>query len=320
MPNVYSASTGPRVALSAVLSTKPGVAVAASNSTYSSGTVVLSGNGNMTVSYNAGTVLLSAGVGAGGGVAIANGAATITSGTAVFSNSNGVTFGLNGQTVTASAGYRVSSYTHNSLAFLANAFSVIGAASASIVHVPIPQEVSFSRLDVHVSFQTASSATAATAAVAFSNVAVIYTRNGSTLNPIVGASNTITVSWVSNTGIASSATGPRLLSFGLATALTPGNYWVGVHISTTSGISSGAATTALNGSLSIIFPSIVGTWTGTNWGDFNGTTHSSSSPLLYLQGLISSALTATGQTLQASQITQSGTFVPRAGLVIGLKG
>jgi hypothetical protein len=320
MPNVYSASTGPRVALSAVLSTKPGVAVAASNSTYSSGTVVLSGNGNMTVSYNAGTILLSAGGGAGGGIAIANGAASITSGTAVFSNANGVTFGVNGQTVTASAGYRVSSYTHNSVAFNNPAISAIGVASASIVHVPIPQEVSFTRLDVHVSFQTASSAAANTAAARFSNVAVIYTRDGSTLNPIVGASNTITVSWASNTGIASSATGPRLLSFALATALTPGNYWVGVHVSTTSGISTGTATTALNGTLSIPFPNYGASWTGTLWGDFNGSTHSSSNNLLYLQGLISSAITATSQTLQASQITQSGTLVPRAGLVIGMKG
>jgi hypothetical protein len=69
-----------------------GVAIAASNTTYTSGTVVFSGNGNVTVSTNGQTVLLSAGGGAGAGIgAIANSETTYTSGTVALSGLGNVT-------------------------------------------------------------------------------------------------------------------------------------------------------------------------------------------------------------------------------------
>jgi hypothetical protein len=270
---------------------------------------------SQTTDANGGTVSIAdAGI---YGLAI-NAATTYTSGTVVFSNGNGVTFGTNAQTITASIPLNatLSSWYHNTAALYSMAASGQTNASASVVWVQIPQDVSFTRVDVPVSFQTASSATAATAAVAFSNVAVIYSRNGVSLNPIVGASNTITVSWVSNSGIASSATGARLLSFGLATALSPGQYWFGLHVSSTSAISTGAATTALNGTLSMLLGAGVASATATAFGDFNAATNASDNRLWPLQGLISSAITATSQTLQQSQITQSGAGLVRANPIL----
>ena len=302
------------------------VAVSASDRLFSSGTVVITGTGGgITVNTSAGTIGLSVAapvaqtVQTQNMVAIAvNAATTYTSGTVVFSNSNGITFGTNGQTVTASVplSATMNSYYYNTAALYSIVASGQTNASASVIFMQIPQDVSFTRVDIPVSFQTASSAVNATAAVAFSNVAVLYSRNGISLNPIVGASNTITVSWVSNTGIASSATGARLLSFGLASTISPGMYWLGLHVSTTSAISTGTATTALNGTLSMLLGGGVASVTATLLGDFNAATNASVNVLWPLQGLISSAITATSQTLQQSQITQSGVGLVRANPIV----
>jgi hypothetical protein len=68
-----------------------GAAIAASNTTYTSGTVVFSGNGNVTVATNGQTILISAAAGAGGLGAIANSETTYTSGTVAFSGLGNVT-------------------------------------------------------------------------------------------------------------------------------------------------------------------------------------------------------------------------------------
>lgn len=383
MPNVYSNSTGPRVALSDVLSTMGGggIAVSASDALFSTGTVVLTGLGAATVDTAAGSIRISVpaqtnqtlsmsavgnttnnatqtvdarsiilkatnsqGVplsvgysngsvvlsldGPTGQVIASNGniiagmttAINTSIQTAKFAASGNVSVGLsNGSLVISAMEGVLSNWFHNSQGLGSVVVSGQTNASASVVRIPVSQALSFSRVDILVSFQTASSATAATAAVALSRVAVLYSRSGATLNPIVGVSNTITASWVSNTGIASSVTGGRYLSFNLATSLSAGEYWLGVHVSTTSGISSGAATTALNATMSVLLAGMVASVTATGFGDFNAATNASSNPHVSLQGLISSAITATSQTLQQSQITQTGAPLARANLMVMLR-
>lgn len=383
MPNVYSNSTGPRVALSDVLSTMGGggIAVSASDALFSTGTVVLTGLGAATVDTAAGSIRISVpaqtnqtlsmsavgnttnnatqtvdarsiilkatnsqGVplsvgysngsvvlsldGPTGQVIASNGntiagmttAINTSIQTAQFAASGNVSVGLsNGSLVISAMEGVLSNWFHNSQGLGSVVVSGQTNASASVVRIPVSQALSFSRVDILVSFQTASSATAATAAVALSRVAVLYSRSGATLNPIVGVSNTITASWVSNTGIASSVTGGRYLSFNLATSLSAGEYWLGVHVSTTSGISSGAATTALNATMSVLLAGMVASVTATGFGDFNAATNASSNPHVSLQGLISSAITATSQTLQQSQITQTGAPLARANLMVMLR-
>lgn len=383
MPNVYSNSTGPRVALSDVLSTMGGggIAVSASDALFSTGTVVLTGLGAATVDTAAGSIRISVpaqtnqtlsmsavgnttnnatqtvdarsiilkatnsqGVplsvgysngsvvlsldGPTGQVIASNGntiagmttAINTSIQTAQFAASGNVSVGLsNGSLVISAMEGVLSNWFHNSQGLGSVVVSGQTNASASVVRIPVSQALSFSRVDILVSFQTASSATAATAAVALSHVAVLYSRSGATLNPIVGVSNTITASWVSNTGIASSVTGGRYLSFNLATSLSAGEYWLGVHVSTTSGISSGAATTALNATMSVLLAGMVASVTATGFGDFNAATNASSNPHVSLQGLISSAITATSQTLQQSQITQTGAPLARANLMVMLR-
>ncbi len=89
--------------------------IAASDSSYTSGSVQISGSNNVTVSYNASTILISGanthaeqtGI---SGIA-GSGASTITAGTVQFANLNGISFGLNGSTMTASYN---STHTHGS--------------------------------------------------------------------------------------------------------------------------------------------------------------------------------------------------------------
>jgi hypothetical protein len=179
-------------------------------------------------------------------------------------------------------------------------------ASASILSFHVPEAISFSRADVLVNLTLATVANNSTAAAAFSNAGVIYSRNGSTLNPIVGALNTVTLSWVSNTGIYASASANRYVSFGLATSLSAGQYWLGVHISSTSAISTGTATTALNATMSMYLGSIANNLVQTAFGDLNAVAATTLVPAFLFHGLISSAITATSQTLQGSQITATG--------------
>jgi hypothetical protein len=104
-----------------------GVAVSASNSLYSSGTVVISGSGQLTASYNASTILLSVPQGASatgnlGGIAGSN--TTFTNGTVIITGSNKITVksGANsliidgGQDVAAIAGSNTT-YTSGTVLF-----------------------------------------------------------------------------------------------------------------------------------------------------------------------------------------------------------
>ena len=96
----------------------------------------------------------------------------------------------------------------------------------------IPEQISFSRVDIPVSMSLSTAGTTATAAMAVSAVGVIYSRNASTLNAIVGQSSTTTYSYASNTGVFSSLSGARLWSFNLATQLSAGEYYLGFQLST----------------------------------------------------------------------------------------
>ena len=157
-----------------------------------------------------------------------------------------------------------------------------------------------------------------TAGVVFSNYAVIYTKNAGTFNPVVGVANTQTISWVSNSGIYSSVTGPRLFSFPLQSTLTPGEYWLGLQVVSSSGFTLGGGnTTALNATMSMILLGN-GPATATAYADFNAATNATTNVIP--AGLNSVSLTATNQTCQTSQWTVTGTCWSRAGIPINFRG
>lgn len=164
--------------------------------------------------------------------------------------------------------------------------------------------LSFSRVDIPINVSVASTSFPNTANIVWTSGAAIYSLNGSTLNPIVGATGNTTHTWASNNNY-SSILGGRYASFPIATVLNPGEYWLGIQLSTTNNSSIGTATTLLGNTISIIAGSMI--LTAQNYADFGATTGVSTEGLIRLQGLASLNLTATSQTYQQSQITVSGT-------------
>jgi hypothetical protein len=209
----------------------------------------------------------------------------------------------------------ISQYIHNS-AGLQGSASLGAYANAtqgplSIVRMLIPQHLSFTRVDTPLNFTLGSSASANTVAMAVSSVGVLYSRSGSTLNPIIGQSANTTYTYNSNnTG---NFGGSRLVSFGLATSLTAGEYYFGVQILTAN---SSVGTATLSGGWTIQPIYIASYSASAVWNDIGAATASSINGMSPLQGRASS-LSATSQTIQQSQITQTGLTGNYANIVVG---
>lgn len=186
----------------------------------------------------------------------------------------------------------------------------------SFRYFSLDDNVSFSRVDIPINVSIGSSATANTANIVFTSGAAIYSANGSTLNPIVGHTNSTTHTWASNNSNYSSVLGGRYASFPLATVLTPGEYWLGVHISTNNNSSIGTATTAIANTVSVFLGSFL---TAQNFADFGQTTGVSSVGIIRMQGLASLSISNTTMTFQQSQITASGAQGMRGNILFMLR-
>jgi hypothetical protein len=145
---------------------------------------------------------------------------------------------------------------------------------------------------------------------------VLYTRSGSTLTPIVGVLSTTTYTWASNSGVYSSLTGARLLTFALATRITAGEYYIAWALSTRSTSSIGAATTALRGTIS----PILGTrYTQLPWLSLSQLTAATINSLYPMAGMYSISISVTSQTLQMSAVTVTGLTAMRANCIMVLR-
>jgi hypothetical protein len=186
----------------------------------------------------------------------------------------------------------------------------------SLRYFSLDNNISFSKIEIPINVSITSSATAATGNIVFSSGAVVYSANGSTLNPIVGQLASTTHTWASNNTNYSNVIGGRYATFGLATALTPGEYWLGVYLSTNNNSSIGTATTQLANTVSVFLGSYL---TAQNFVDFGQSTGVSSIGPVFMQGLISQVITNTAQTFQASQITMSGAQGIRGNILFNIR-
>jgi hypothetical protein len=172
----------------------------------------------------------------------------------------------------------------------------------------IPDQISFSRVDIPVLI-SAVSTTATTGTVAYTGYGAIYTRNGSTLTPIVGKSQSTSFSYSSNAGSYASITGPRVVSFSLATSLTAGEYYFGFQLAT-AGSTQGWSFAPIYGS----------SYSAAAWADINSAQNNTVNPFQPFQGINSvAALTATSQTIQQSQLGQSGNNALLANIIVNLR-
>lgn len=278
-----------------------GVAISAGGSNFTSGTVSFgNSNGVSFITIN-GSVVASVG--------------TAPAGSLIFANANGVSFSTSvaGASTTVSASVALNATVSKSyfMPFGQVSSSQQTNSQVSFRHILVEQDISFSRIDIPINLSLASSAAANTGNIVFTSGAVLYTRNGAILSPIVGVTGNTTYTWASNTANYSSIIGGRFASFGLATALTPGEYWLGVKISTTNNSSIGTATTLLANTISMMIGSYM---TAQNFAEFGFNTSASTTGLFNMQGLCSVDLTNTTQTYQQSQISVSGAPGARANI------
>ncbi len=149
----------------------------------------------------------------------------------------------------------------------------------------------------------ATAGNASTAWILLSNMMVIYSLNGTSFSPIVGTSQIQSWSWSSNA--TASITGPRNFSFPLQTTLSPGEYYVGLYITSSSGYTSGGgATTALNATINQYQITANAFATGTAFADFGAGTASSSN--MQLRGIYTTQMSATNQTLSLGALSVTG--------------
>jgi fibronectin-binding autotransporter adhesin len=304
-----------------------------STGTAANSNLIFAGAGIASVGISGGSVIISvpSGGGAGdGGVfaGVSNLGNTLGS-TGTVSTGNLVLVGSQGITLSQSTGAAGSAATITIMGDADRSFAFWNSAalfsSTTFAHIDtslslgkmlLHEPVSFSRMDIPVSISLATAATTATAAMNLSAIAVIYSRNGSTLNPIVGQSSTTTYTWASNSGVFSSINGPRMLSFNLATRLSAGEYYVGIQFSTHSTSSIGLSTTALRATIAMLLGT---SYSASAFADMSQATNQTINPMYFMRGMNSVSISNTTMTQQASQLTMTGTHAIRANFPVLLK-
>jgi len=255
------------------------------------------------------TVTASVAAGAGGGVAIAAGGATVSNSTVVFSNSNNITFGLNGSTMTAS----YADVTESIFWRPNDIITTVGApinASASIVYCPLDHNLSASRFDLIASVNVATAGNNSSAGVLYSITAVIYTLNGNTLSSASSTTTNNQMTWSSNaTG---SVTGAFFLSLPLNVSAAADKYWVGVQLSTRATGLTGAATTSLANTFTMmgVGSAIIGAFSAREPGSSTANSNG------WFRGLGMYSGTTNFSTIGLSNLTQQGSNAQRANVAI----
>lgn len=271
--------------------------------TVTSGTVVFSNSNGVSFGLNASTMTASVNA-----VAVAAGGATASTGTVVFSNSNNITFGLNNGTLTASYADPYETY----FIYPDQAFTTVGNpinGTASIIYYPLGHNLKASRLDFFGSVSVSTAGNTSSAAILWSATAALYSQNGNTLSSIYSTTTNSQVTWNSNT--TGSVTGVRLFSVPLTISTDQGYYFLAVALSTRATGHTGAATTSLGNSISMmgIGSAQYGAFTVA---DFGAATTSSGNAIS--NGLYSG--TTNFATIGLSNISFVGTFGQRAPIVV----
>jgi hypothetical protein len=192
--------------------------------------------------------------------------------------------------------------------------TVMGNSLVSIQPFYVPNYVAASFVRLAGSVNVATAANNSSAYVNASMSGVVYSRNGSTLSSMFSFSNSFTQTWSSNAS--QTVTGVKVLTATFAQqTVTPGEYWMAVHMSTNNTATGGAATTALANSISMIISQTYETAAQAikAWGGQSDQTQG----LIYGLGLISSG--ATRDSIGLSLVTVSGTRGFLAGLYFGLR-
>ena len=205
-------------------------------------TVSFRGEGIVSVGVSNGSVVISAPSG-GGGLTNVNVSAGTTSNNlsnVIFSNANGLSFGLDGSTITASCDGNVTYQGFNPNPNMIQAYVAQGAGTLHVQKMPSAPNFTFDRVVMGLQYSNATnSSNSCTVSLSFG----IYSLNASTLSLIGSNSTSFNISNSGTAGSYSLYSGARLITLGMSSSLSAGNYYIGIWSRTTT---SGGAGMTIN--------------------------------------------------------------------------
>jgi hypothetical protein len=303
----------------------------------SSGTMMLAGGNNITLSQNGNTVSIigGAGGGGGGGIALANSQTTYTSGTAnlavaggamTIASTTGQSFNFsvpqtsslsatgiasistNGSTVSIGVPSQIANLSR--FEYPEGLFSSLGLAgqgSLSINHMYVPFNVTGSAVKIGGSISAATGTTATTASANVSLWMGIYTLNGSTLSLASSGSANNGFQWSMSASTTANSTinSMRQMTVPMNVNMTQGEYWMAAVIS--------SATTAANMSFTMYGNNqVAAAATGAVFSPIGSHTSAARDVMLF-QGIYTANTAAGPTTIVGTQINNTSvSYVQRA--------
>lgn len=196
-------------------------------------TVSFRGEGVASVGVSNGSVVISVPAG-GGGLTNINVSAGTTSNNLsalTFSNANGLSFGLNGSVITGSCDGNITYNGFNPRPNMVEAYQAQGAGTLHVQPLQCPN-ITFDRIVMGLQYSNATnSSNSCTVSLSFG----IYSRNVSTLSLIGSNSTSYNVTNSGTVGSYSLYGGPRLITLGMSSSLSAGDYYIGIWSRTTTG-------------------------------------------------------------------------------------
>jgi hypothetical protein len=181
-----------------------------------------------------------------------------------------------------------------------------GAALQTIQYVPVKIAMTGSRLDALLAMSNSSSAGAGTVTLQFSQYAIIYTKNASTLSSLSSGSTQTTYTYASNTAGATYLTNSAIypISVPINFNMVQGEYYVGFNLIT--------STTAASVTMSMMGGNAIGT--ALNYVEFANT--ATSTNVYGGMGVYSAATTGVVTRVSVSAINQTGSALSAANIAL----
>ena len=205
-------------------------------------TVSFRGEGVASVGISNGSVVISVPSGGGGltNINVSGGTTSQNLSNLVFSNANGLSFGLDGSTITASCDGNVTYQGFNPNPNMIQAYVAQGRGTLHVQRMPSAPNFTFDRVVLGLQYSNATnSSNSCTVSLSFG----IYSLNVSTLSLIGSNSTSFNISNSGTAGSYSLYSGARLITLGMSSSLSAGDYWIGIHSNTTT---SGGAGMTIN--------------------------------------------------------------------------
>jgi hypothetical protein len=197
-------------------------------------TVSFRGEGVASVGISNGSVVISVPSGGGGltNINVSGGTTSQNLSNLVFSNANGLSFGLDGSTITASCDGNVTYQGFDPNPNMIQAYVAQGAGTLHIQKMPSAPNFTFDRVVMGLQYSNATnSSNSCTVSLRFG----IYSLNVSTLSLIGSNSTSFNISNSGTAGSYSLYSGARLITLGMSSSLSAGDYYIGIWSRTTTG-------------------------------------------------------------------------------------